>query len=118
MSEEALEIDILWGDHPDRKKRIPTKYTFSTEAELFAFMTGVRAMEGWERYEVITTARVFSVKVDDLRYQYLMKCLVEPLCQSCGREEAECSADPCPGAQHDRDSFVTDEELDRENKGT
>ena len=39
--------------------------------------------------------REFRAWVDLIRYKYLTGALDEPLCQGCGREEAECSADPC-----------------------
>ncbi len=44
----------------------------------------------------------FRAVVDPIRFAYLTKCLDELLCQGCGREEAECSADPCEGVIHDR----------------
>ena len=44
----------------------------------------------------------FAITVDRARADYLMRCLDEPLCKGCGREEAECSADPCPGVRLDR----------------
>jgi len=37
----------------------------------------------------------FRAVVDGARYKYLTACLDEPLCLACGREEAECDADPC-----------------------
>jgi len=37
----------------------------------------------------------FGVTVSPLCAEYLAKCLDEPLCKHCGREEAECGADPC-----------------------
>jgi len=37
----------------------------------------------------------FGVTVSRQRAEYLMRCLDEPLCKACGREEAECSANPC-----------------------
>jgi len=37
----------------------------------------------------------FGVMVGKQRAEYLMRCLDEPLCPHCGREIAECSADPC-----------------------
>jgi hypothetical protein len=42
----------------------------------------------------------FGVTVDAQRAEYLSKCLDAPLCKGCGREEAECSADPCVDVQH------------------
>ena len=45
----------------------------------------------------------FAVTVSRQRAEYLARCLDEPLCNGCGREEAECSADPCPGVIADRE---------------
>lgn len=44
----------------------------------------------------------FGVKVSKLRAEYLFKCLQRPLCMACGREEDECSADPCPDVRIQR----------------
>ncbi|MCP4470474.1 MAG: hypothetical protein GY815_07275 [Gammaproteobacteria bacterium] len=44
----------------------------------------------------------FSVTVDEWRADYLKQCLEVPLCQGCGREEDECSADPCQSVMKDR----------------
>ncbi len=46
--------------------------------------------------------REFRALVDPLRFKYLTSALDEPLCSGCGREEAECSADPCVGVIYDR----------------
>ena len=48
----------------------------------------------------------FAITVDRARAEYLMRCLDDPLCKGCGREEAECSADPCPGVRIDRGEIV------------
>ena len=49
-----FKITILWGSaawrEPDDE---PVDYHFKTEAEMNAFMDGVRAMDGWTAYEVI-----------------------------------------------------------------
>lgn len=37
----------------------------------------------------------FAVTVTKRRAEYLYKCLQRPLCARCGREAAECEADPC-----------------------
>ena len=37
----------------------------------------------------------FAVTVTKRRAEYLYKCLHTPLCYACGREQAECEADPC-----------------------
>jgi len=39
----------------------------------------------------------FRAWVDPIRFKYLTAALDEPLCQGCGREVAECEADPCDG---------------------
>jgi len=46
--------------------------------------------------------REFRAWVDPIRFKYLTGALDEHLCQGCGREEAECSADPCVGVIYDR----------------
>lgn len=44
----------------------------------------------------------FRAWVDAERFAFLTWARHEPLCQGCGREESECSADPCEGVIHDR----------------
>lgn len=37
----------------------------------------------------------FTVQVTKARAEYLARMLIEPLCDHCNRELAECDADPC-----------------------
>ena len=37
------------------------------------------------------------------QHDYMMRMLKEPLCRGCGREEAECSCDPCEAVMKDRE---------------
>ena len=48
----------------------------------------------------------FGHLVTRQRAEYLAKCLGEPLCSDCGRELAECDADPCAMKQHQHDAMV------------
>ena len=41
----------------------------------------------------------FAVTVTKRRADYLYECLHTPLCDQCGRELAECEADPCKKAK-------------------
>lgn len=49
----------------------------------------------------------FRAWVGPLMFKYLTERVQEFLCEGCGREEAECSADPCPAVQHDREEKQT-----------
>lgn len=44
----------------------------------------------------------FAAAVPRQRAEHLARALDEPLCTGCGREEAECSADPCQDVLADR----------------
>lgn len=57
----------------------------------------------------------FGVQVSQMRADYLYKCLLRPLCRHCGREVAECSADPC-GNQY-RDERIRDLAADQRGEG-
>ena len=52
----------------------------------------------------------FGVSVSPLRAEFLAKCLELPLCKGCGREESECSADPCDDVIKERHEPVSQEE--------
>jgi hypothetical protein len=49
-------IYIIWGSHYEEEHAAnPCEYSFSTQAELDAFLTGVDAASGWLEYQAFNT---------------------------------------------------------------
>jgi len=52
QTDNKHSVSILWGQVPEDDDK-PKTYTFDTQAELDAFMLGVKEMDGWMGWRVI-----------------------------------------------------------------
>jgi hypothetical protein len=80
------------------------EWKFTSEAEADAFIEGLT---------FVPNPRVMYGRVSDLQVDvHVSTPVVDPpeedgppfFCRGCGREELECSKDPCPGVIADRES--------------
>jgi predicted RNA-binding Zn-ribbon protein involved in translation (DUF1610 family) len=58
------EVTILWGQAPEPGDK-PITYSFSTKAELDAFMEGVEAMDGWMGWDIKEPGYVHGEEPED-----------------------------------------------------
>lgn len=57
---ETFSITILWGEDPDLGYG-PETFTFDTLAEKLAFIKGMEAAEGYNRYDIIPEGKWFHI---------------------------------------------------------
>ena len=47
------DVTIRWGSLLPKEERLVTTYTFHTQEEVSAFLTGIAEMDGWMGYAVV-----------------------------------------------------------------
>lgn len=69
IENEKYQINIVWGSRPEKDSNL-FEYKFNTQAELDAFIKGIKEAEGWLGYTVIEPDKYIEWKNSDEGIEY------------------------------------------------